>query len=134
MAVAISPAIKDLSATEAKERLQREKNRKSRERLIQTQAAIRTSNAVGRKLGALAMGQIRAGDIKIGGTVRLATAVGAAGFLMELLDQNSSAGAFVSGGLGVGLDIGLYSWSAENQRPMAAGAQLALKGLLKDDS
>lgn len=134
MAAALSPAIRELSATEAKERLQREKNRKARERLMQNQAAIRSSNMVGRKLGALAMGQIRAGDIKIGGTFRLATAVGLVGAIMEVADQNSSAGAFVSGGLGVGLDIGLYSWSAENQRPMAAGAQLALKGLLKDDS
>lgn len=134
MAVALSPSVKDLSAAEARERLQRQKNRAARERLMQSQAAIRTSNTIGRKIGALAMGQIRAGDVKIGGKFRLATAVGIAGLIMEIADQKSSIGAGVSGGLGVGLDIGLYSWSAENQRPMMAGAELALKGLLRDDT
>ena len=134
MSVALSPTIQSLSASEAKSRLQRQRNRDAKQRQQATNAGRRTANMAGRKVGALAMGQIRAGDIKIGGKFRLATAVGIGGALMEVVDQNTNAAAFTSGLLGVGLDIGLYSWSAENQRPMAQGAQLALKGLLRDDT
>jgi len=134
MSTALSAAVQSMPASKAKATVQRERNRRKREKEEAQMAGIRLAGELGATAGAAAMGQLKANDIKIGGQVRLSAAVGALGKMAVIFGPATPLGMAAARSAAVGLDVAAYQASADRQRPMGAGAQVALKAILRDDS
>jgi len=134
MPSALSPAVQSMPAAKAKATVQRERNRRKREKEEQQMAGLRLAGELGATGGAALMGQFKANDIKAGGRVRLSAIVGAIGKAAVLAGPSSALGMGLARGAAVGLDLAAYQASADRQRPVGQGAQVALRALLRDDS
>lgn len=130
MSTALSPAVRAMPAQDAKAALQRKKNREAAERKEQQVWMAKFGNFLGRKGGAVLMGQFSAADIKIMGRLRLAVIPGLIGAGLELLDAKRFGGGMVAGALSVGLDLALYEWSKENRLEVMKGAEIAIKAIV----
>ena len=132
--VALSPRIAALPAADARSRLQRISNARALERRQERVRALRISGEAGRTAGALAAGQLRLGDIKVGGKVRITAILGIPGKLACAIGTGSHAGSVAAGMSSFQFDLAMYEWSAERQRPASVAASGAIKALLKSGS
>jgi len=132
MATQLSTAVRQMPAQQAKATVQRERNRRRREKEERQMAGLRFAGEVGSTVGAAAMGQIKANDVKIGGRFRLSAAVGIAGKVACIAGPKTGLGMGVARAAAVGADLAAYQASADRQRPVGQGAQVALKALLRD--